>query len=261
MKYLIILIAILLLGCRSNEDKTLLFLNESIVEVNTIIENERSNIYVYKQVAQEENPNLDKELIHKMESIELITSELLEQIETFKMQPNKEKDFDTEKLYVYDSLVNVALEDTSIFHENIRSCWRGIVFNEQFNNKTVLNLLSNRIQLTSYWINYEYYNQLVISKFKYNKLKAAVIPKSNYLYQNETFTSGLYLLAYDSTMNMQVELDGEKLKLKDGVAFYYDSICNDVGTFIKKGIVRIQDPEINILRQYPFSLKYKVIEK
>jgi hypothetical protein len=269
MKFIVPIFALFLISCSDKENAEWQFYSESIVQANGIIEEEIGDIFSKQEVAKKENPNLERKYLDRTYTLYLTSVALLDEVKMFlqTLAGNEKSGFDKDRLHSllinYDSLVNVALKDTSIFHDYIKKCWKAPYSIEQYNTQVELDLLVNTVQLTNYWIAYEYYNRIRTLKLKFNRLKAAVIPVSKKLYQNETFTASLYLLAYDSSMNFQIEVDGKDLELHNGLAFYCDSTCENVGAFVKSGVAGIQEHSTEIIRQYPYSFnfRYKVVEK
>lgn len=114
------------------------------------------------------------------------------------------------------------------------------------------------------------YSSVDASSFKFNKLEASVIPKSNYVLQGDTFYAEVFLAAFDSTKNPQVLL-GENIdtsdyktikgkeidvKVKDGKGFIRIP-ANSEGNYTWEGVINYQTPggEINA---YPFKTTYQV---
>ena len=106
-------------------------------------------------------------------------------------------------------------------------------------------------------INY-YYTKIDASSFKFNNLKAQVIPKSSYILQGDVYEAKVFISAIDTTAVPEIIVGGNKLPIIHGEnAGVYKVTANAEGTFIWKGFINFKSPNGNIV-QYPFEQEYQV---
>lgn len=106
-------------------------------------------------------------------------------------------------------------------------------------------------------INY-FYTRIDASSFKFNKLKAQVIPKSSYILQGDTYEAKVFISAIDTTAIPEILVNGNKLPVIPGEnAGIYKATAGAEGTFVWKGVINFKNPNGNIV-QYPFSQEYQV---
>ena len=106
-------------------------------------------------------------------------------------------------------------------------------------------------------INY-LYTKIDASSFKFNKLKAQVIPKSSYILQGDVYEAKVFISAIDTTAVPEILVNGSTLPIIPGEnAGIYRANGNSEGTFVWKGVINFKNPSGNIV-QYPFSQEYQV---
>ncbi len=106
-------------------------------------------------------------------------------------------------------------------------------------------------------INY-YYTKIDASSFKFNNLKAQVIPKSSYILQGDVYEAKVFISAIDTTAVPEIIVNGGKLPIIPGEnAGIYKVTANAEGTFVWKGFINFKSPNGNIV-QYPFEQEYQV---
>ena len=98
------------------------------------------------------------------------------------------------------------------------------------------------------------------SSFKFNKLKAVVIPKTDYVLKGGSYEAKVFLSAIDTTAVPDILVGGRKLEIKAGEnAGTYTASGNAEGDFNWKGFINFKNPN-GILTQYPFEATYQVAE-
>lgn len=106
-------------------------------------------------------------------------------------------------------------------------------------------------------INY-FYTKIDASSFKFNKLKAQVIPKSDYVLQGDTYEAKVFISAIDTTAVPDIVVNGSRLTIIPGEnAGLYRANAGTEGTFVYKGVINFKNPNGNIV-QYPFQNEYQV---
>jgi len=102
------------------------------------------------------------------------------------------------------------------------------------------------------------YAKIDASSFKFNKLQAQVISKSDYVLQGGTYEAKVFLSAIDTTVNPDVFVGNSKLTFdrKENAAIYKVSASNE--QIVEwKGRIDYKNPD-GITVSYPFSKKYEV---
>ncbi|MCE1199159.1 MAG: gliding motility protein GldM, partial [Marinilabiliales bacterium] len=106
-------------------------------------------------------------------------------------------------------------------------------------------------------INY-FYSNIDASSFKFNKLKAQVIAKSDYVLQGETYEAKVFISAIDTTAVPDIVVNGSKLPIIPGEnAGLYKANAGSEGTFLWKGVINFKNPN-GLIVQYPFEHEYQV---
>jgi len=108
-------------------------------------------------------------------------------------------------------------------------------------------------------INY-YYSKIDASSFKFNKLKAQVIPKSSYILQGDSYEAKVFISAIDTTAVPDIIVNGAKLPIIPGEnAGTYKVTTSKEGTATWRGYINFKSPSGNIV-QYPFEQAYEVVK-
>jgi gliding motility-associated protein GldM len=100
------------------------------------------------------------------------------------------------------------------------------------------------------------YGNIDAASFKFNKLGARFLAKSNYVLQGDQFEAEIYLAAEDTTQQPEIYVNNSKLTVKEGKAIYKASATTE-GTFKWDGLIKYKNPEGNIVN-YPFKGEYQV---
>lgn len=108
-------------------------------------------------------------------------------------------------------------------------------------------------------INY-YYTKIDASSFKFNKLKAQVIPKSSYILQGDVYEAKVFISAIDTTAVPDIIVNGARLPIVPGEnAGTYKVTTSKEGTTTWRGFINFKSPSGNIV-QYPFEQEYEVVK-
>ena len=267
VKFSILLFVLLLVRCSEKDNAEWEFYTENMELVNSIINDHMGMIHILRNAAEIENPNLDKKYIKRLDTLYLTSSAIFDEIKMVreKFKGDKENKFDEGEFHslfeVYDSLVNVALKDTNIYHGYIQNCWETPVSIMKYETEGELNLFANQLIATNYWIGYEYLNQLKHPEVEYNKLKVAEVAEKRKLIQGDTFKTKLTLIAYDSVSSNLVEIEQQKVPVIKGIAYFMDTLTTEPGVVKKKGVLQFREKYTGIYRPFPFTIKYQIIEK
>ncbi len=106
-------------------------------------------------------------------------------------------------------------------------------------------------------INY-FYTKIDASSFKFNKLKAQVIPKSDYVLQGDVYEAKVFISAIDTTAVPEITVNGNALPIIPGEnAGLYRANASTEGTFVYKGVINFKNPN-GMYVQYPFEKEYQV---
>ncbi|MEI7829041.1 MAG: gliding motility protein GldM [Prolixibacteraceae bacterium] len=106
-------------------------------------------------------------------------------------------------------------------------------------------------------INY-LYKKIDESSFKFNKLKAQVIPKSSFVLQGDVYEAKVFISAIDTTAVPEILVNGNKLSIIPGEnAGIYKVTANAEGTFKWNGVINYKNPSGQIV-PYRFEQEYQV---
>jgi gliding motility-associated protein GldM len=106
-------------------------------------------------------------------------------------------------------------------------------------------------------INY-LFTKIDASSYKFNKLKAQVIAKSDYVLQGDNYEANVFISAVDTTAIPEIIVNGNRLPIIPGEnAGLYRASANAEGTFKWKGIINFKNPN-GIIEPYPFDHEYQV---
>ena len=106
-------------------------------------------------------------------------------------------------------------------------------------------------------INY-IFAQIDASSFKFNKLQAQVVSKSDYVLQGSPYEAKVFLSAVDTTANAEIIVGGSKLPIVLGEnAGLYKTIAGKEGKVEWRGQINYKNPA-GIIVNYPFKHEYEV---
>ncbi len=106
------------------------------------------------------------------------------------------------------------------------------------------------------------FNQIEAESFPFNKLKAQVIAKSNFVLKGDRYEAEVFLAASDTTQNPRIKLsNGGEIKRFDPISRrgLYSRKEESVGTQSWGGVVYYTTPS-GKTRSYPFNAEYVVSE-
>jgi gliding motility-associated protein GldM len=102
------------------------------------------------------------------------------------------------------------------------------------------------------------YTQIDARSFKFNKLQAQVISKSDYVLQGTTYEAKIFLSAIDTTVKPEIIVGGTTLSLVPGEnAGLYKTTTSREGKGELSGHINYKTPEGQIV-PYPFKHEYEV---
>ena len=102
-----------------------------------------------------------------------------------------------------------------------------------------------------------FYSKIDAASFKFNKLEARILPKSNYVLKGDQFESEIYLAAIDTTQNPEVFVGNSNIPMLRNKKFIYTATASDIGTKTWGGFIKYKNPEGSIV-SYPFKGEYQV---
>ncbi|MEI8224436.1 MAG: gliding motility protein GldM [Bacteroidota bacterium] len=103
------------------------------------------------------------------------------------------------------------------------------------------------------------YTQIDASWFKFNKLKAIVMPNSNYVTQGSDYEAQVFISAIDTTQSPVITVGNTVLPLDETGKGIYKVRASSTGTKKWGGIIALRDPNGTIMN-YPFESSYVVGE-
>ncbi len=102
------------------------------------------------------------------------------------------------------------------------------------------------------------YAQIDASSFKFNKLQAQVVSKSDYILQGSTYEAKVFLSAVDTTATPVIVVGGSTLPIVAGEnAGLYKSVALKEGKIEWRGQINYKNPS-GIIVNYPFKHEYEV---
>lgn len=102
------------------------------------------------------------------------------------------------------------------------------------------------------------FGQIDASSFKFTGLEAKIVPKSSYVLKGGQFEAEIFLTAIDETMQPEVFVGGQKVKVVNGKA-QYKLKTSQLGKRDLKGFIRYPNP-MGGTRDYPFETSYEVAQ-
>lgn len=106
-------------------------------------------------------------------------------------------------------------------------------------------------------INY-LYAQIDAGSFKFNKLGARVIAKSNLVLLGESYEAEVFLAAEDTTQQPEIFIFNQAVDVIDGKANYKVNTTKP-GVFKWSGLIKYKTPS-GIIKNYPFEQEYQVTQ-
>ncbi len=123
---------------------------------------------------------------------------------------------------------------------------------------TLMSKMQSDIRNTESDVISYYYTKIDASSFKFNKLKAVVMPKTDFVLLGEKYEAKVFISAIDTTAVPDIIVNGNKLPILPGEnAGTYSANGSAEGTFVWKGFINFKNPN-GIIVQYPFEKEYQV---
>jgi gliding motility-associated protein GldM len=102
------------------------------------------------------------------------------------------------------------------------------------------------------------YAKIDATSFKFNKLKAQILPKTDYVLEGGTYEAKVFLSAVDTTAEPQIVVDGKQIPILEGEGVgVYKIPARTEGTHHWDGYINYKGPSGQV-RRYPFEGEYQV---
>jgi gliding motility-associated protein GldM len=103
------------------------------------------------------------------------------------------------------------------------------------------------------------YDKISASSYKFDAIKAAIIPKSNVVFAGNNFEADIFLAAYNTSERPTILVNGSPVTefSEDGRALYKVQATGE-GEKTVSGVIKIKDPITGSERDEPFETKYQV---
>ena len=101
------------------------------------------------------------------------------------------------------------------------------------------------------------YGGIDAESFKFNALRAVVIPKtSSVVFQGNPYEAEIFLAAFDTTINPEILVSGRPVEIRDGRGLFRTN-TTQVGSYTWGGVINFTAPD-GTTRPYRFEEKYEV---
>jgi gliding motility-associated protein GldM len=121
---------------------------------------------------------------------------------------------------------------------------------------TILNKLIAEVQSVELDVISHLYSSVSAEDFKFDKVGAKVVAKSQYVFLGENYEAEIFVAAYDTKQNPQVLISGRSISGAEGVALYKVPATSE-GPKTYEGVIRIAAPNGDMMT-YPFKSDYIV---
>lgn len=98
------------------------------------------------------------------------------------------------------------------------------------------------------------FSRIDAATFKFDSLRAVVIPSSNYVIKGTEFTAEIFLSAFSTTLSPKITANGGAVKVENGIG-KYQTVPNTEGEIKWGGIISIVGPD-GKEQPYKFESKY-----
>ncbi len=289
MKYSISILFLFLISCQSSKEKTFDFLNAGIENCNQEIEILNERYFSDAEKFYLENPNKNKrnkdnidKIKEKSECVLLAIEQRINEIKskktisqnTLKRNTAASKSIDLyysinefkdllDSLFLKDSIIQSDVIDKYTFTEflNYREALSFSKPKLIIINIYELNLLNNKVQNISNLAIHYFIQKMGTPRIRSNKIEAAVIPTTKYLYFNEIYQANLYLVSLDTCADISVVVNNQTIVAKNGKAIYIDTNTSNTGKVSKKGILKFSDVNTDFSYVYPFNINFQIKDK
>ena len=121
---------------------------------------------------------------------------------------------------------------------------------------TILNKLISDVYGYEFDVINHLYASVDAQDFKFNRIEAKVIPKSNYVFLGDTYEADVFVAAYDTIQNPEVIINGRPIMGKGGKV-HFTMPATSEGFKNYSGFIRAKDAT-GALISYPFKQEYLV---
>jgi gliding motility-associated protein GldM len=101
------------------------------------------------------------------------------------------------------------------------------------------------------------FSQIDKSSFKFNKLEAVVIPKSNYVTVGSSYEATVFISATDTTQQPTITIGDQRLDIDESGKGLYSARASSVGPKNYSGVISMQAPD-GTIKPYKFDASYYV---
>jgi len=102
------------------------------------------------------------------------------------------------------------------------------------------------------------YDKVGASSYKFDAIKAAIIPKSNVVFAGNNFEADIFLAAYNTSEKPTIIANGSTVtEFQDGRGLFKVQASGE-GEKTVSGVIKIKDPITGAERDEPFETKYQV---
>lgn len=102
-----------------------------------------------------------------------------------------------------------------------------------------------------------FYSNIDAASFKFNRLEARILPKSQYVMKGDQFEAEIYLAAIDTTQDPTVFVGNTQIKPNRDKKFIFTAPASEVGTKTWEGRILFKNPE-GVEVPYKFKGEYQV---
>ena len=121
---------------------------------------------------------------------------------------------------------------------------------------TILNKLISDVYGYEFDVINHLYASIDAQDFKFNRIEAKVIPKSNYVFLGDTYEADVFVAAYDTIQNPEVIVNGRPIMGKGGKV-HFTMPASSEGFKTYSGFIRAKDATGAVI-SYPFKQEYLV---
>lgn len=102
------------------------------------------------------------------------------------------------------------------------------------------------------------YEKVGSTSFKFDAVKAAIIPKSNVVFSGNAFEADIFLAAYNTSEKPEIIVNGAQVtEFQDGRGLYKTQASGE-GEKTVSGVIRVKDLITGQIKEEPFETKYQV---
>lgn len=157
--------------------------------------------------------------------------------------------------------LNIDTGDQIGFKEGNKVKWEMFFFNPHLPVPAALTELTkwqNNVRNAEASMLRYLYNAISANSYKFDAIKAAIIPKSNVVFSGNNFEADIFLAAYNTTENPVIIANGSTVtEFQDGRGLYKIQASGE-GEKIVSGVIKIKDPITGSEREEAFETKYQV---